>query len=235
MRLAASDHTFTRPSKETHNLQSKHPASPENHRAAPATEVTQLQASEREIRSAIFSFPSGSAAGPSGLCPQHLKDAVSSSANETGNQLVASVNEFCNLFLRGDLPEFIKSVLSSATLIYLTEKCGGIRSIAIGEPLRRLTAKCVSRRMLRKFESFFEPLQLGEAAAMDAKPRHTLPESTLFLRARTKRLSRSISPTPSTVTDRTQCLNVLLNTHRRSSSLSKVATMSQVSSYMVIT
>ena len=160
--LAASDDTFTQPSEETlHNFHSKHPASPENRRAAPATEVMQLQVSQREIRSAIFSFPSGSAAGPSGLRLQHLKDAVSSSANEAGNQLLAPVTAFCNLFLRGDLPEFIKPVLSSATLISLTKKCGGIHPIAIGETLRRLTAKCVSRRMLRKFQSFLEPLQLG--------------------------------------------------------------------------
>ena len=142
VRLAASDDTLTRPSEEfLHKLQSKHPASPENRRAAPATEVTQLQISEKEIRSAIFSFPSGSAAGPSALRPQHLKDALSSSANEAGNQLVASVTEFCNLFLHGDLPEFIKPVLSSATLISLSKKCEGIRSIAIGETLRCLTAK----------------------------------------------------------------------------------------------
>ena len=162
VRLAASDDTFTRLSEETlQKLQSKHPASPEKRRAAPATEITQLHVSERQIRSAIFSFPSGSAAGPSGLRPQHLKDAVSSSANEAGNQLLASATEFCNLFLRGDLPEFIKPILSGATLIYLAKKCGGIRPIAIGETLRRLIAKCVSRRMLRKFQSFFEPLQLG--------------------------------------------------------------------------
>lgn len=35
-----------------------------------------LQVTSSIVRKAIFTFPSGSAAGPDGLCPQHLKDLI---------------------------------------------------------------------------------------------------------------------------------------------------------------
>ena len=106
-------------------------------------------------------FNAGSAGGPTGLRPQHVKDALSPSANEAGNNLLSHLTDYINLLLTGNIPALIKPVVSSATLITLAKKCGGIRPIAIGNSLRRLTSKCISRRMLEKFKDYFWPFQLG--------------------------------------------------------------------------
>ena len=90
-----------------------------------------------------------------------MKDARSPSANEAGNNLLSHLIDYTNLLLTGNIPAFIKPVVSSATLISLAKKCGGIRPIAIEDTLRRLTSKCISRRMLEKFKDYFRPFQLG--------------------------------------------------------------------------
>ena len=163
VRLAASDDSSRDPAKKLYKSSSRSTQLAQRSvglRLPPRSRSCTCLKDKFVLPYSLF-LPAALQVPQAGLRPQHLKDAVSSSANEAGNQLLASVTEFCNLFLCGDLPEFIKSVLSSATLTSLAKKCGGIRPIAIGETLRCLTAKCVSRRMLRKFQSFSEPLQIG--------------------------------------------------------------------------
>ena len=47
--------------------------------------------SETEVREAILSFPNGSAGGPDGLSPQHLKDLTSTSSEGDGPKLLKSL------------------------------------------------------------------------------------------------------------------------------------------------
>ena len=86
-----------------------------------------------------MSFPAGSAPGPTGLRPAHLKDClkrVSSSAI-----LRIGMAAFVLGAIRGDLHGGIQQPLCTATLIPLKKKDGGIRPIAVGETLRRLVGK----------------------------------------------------------------------------------------------
>ena len=69
-----------------------------------------------------MSFIAGSAGGPTGLRPQHVKDALSPSANEAGNNVLSHLTDYTNLLLTGNIPAFIKPVVSSATLISLAKK-----------------------------------------------------------------------------------------------------------------
>ena len=48
-----------------------------------------------------------------------------------------------------------------ANIIALKKKNNGVRPIAVGNVLRRLTAKCVSYRATKKLNSYLAPLQLG--------------------------------------------------------------------------
>ena len=93
--------------------------------------------SEKEVAMGIKSFPSGSAGGPDGLCPQHLKDLTSESAERGGRELLRELTLFIDHILQGN----VRPLLFGATLIALHKKVGGIRQIAIGLTLRRLAAK----------------------------------------------------------------------------------------------
>ena len=60
--------------------------------------------SEEEVARAIQSFPNGSAGGPDGLKPQHLKDMISSSANGGCQGLLSALTSFVTLVLEGNTP-----------------------------------------------------------------------------------------------------------------------------------
>ena len=80
IRLASFDDTLADFSDDTFDaLQSKHsPPHPDSHIPTPsvANLPDDFEISERDIVGAIRSFPCGSAGGPDGLCPQHLKDLL---------------------------------------------------------------------------------------------------------------------------------------------------------------
>ena len=131
---------------------------------------------EKEVAMGIKSFPSGSAGGPDGLCPQHLKDLTSESAERGGRELLSSLTSFINHILEGNAPHSVCPILFGATFIALRKKEGGIRPIAIGLTLRCLAAKIGGFRMVQSVGSALVPLQLGcgvrsgcEAAARAAR------------------------------------------------------------------
>ena len=88
---------------------------------------------------AIASFPPGSATGPSGLRPCHLKECLrrpgSCSALQGG--LGAFIEAACG----GKLPRQLAESLCASNLIAINKKDGGVRPIAFGDTLRRLAGK----------------------------------------------------------------------------------------------
>ena len=140
IRIAASDDAmepFDAITAEV--LRSKHPAH--------ATSVTQscvstpknnvcLCLQQADILTSIKSFIPGSAGGPDGLRPQHLKDLTSASTGDAGQRLLARLTEFTNLCLSGHVPAVIQPVFCGAALCALNKKDGGIRPIAVGSSLR---------------------------------------------------------------------------------------------------
>jgi len=137
---------------------------------------TPLQLTGSDIMAAIKSFPPGSAGGLDGMRPQHLKDMTSSVTGAAGQQLIASLTEFCNLCLSGNVPIVVRPVFFGASLCALTRKGGGVRPIAVGLTLRRLIAKAACRVVKDKVVSNLLPNQLGfgvqqgaEAAAHAAR------------------------------------------------------------------
>ena len=89
-------------------------------------------ASRRDINKAIDYFKPGSAAGPDGLRPGHLKQLVGKSVGETGNWLLRTLAVFFNLVLSSKEPEHIKDTFYGASLCDLNKDGGSIRPIAVG-------------------------------------------------------------------------------------------------------
>ena len=56
---------------------------------------------EDAVTKAIRSFPKGSAGGPSGLRPQHVRDALTAGY---GDELARQLTEMVNLLARGEAP-----------------------------------------------------------------------------------------------------------------------------------
>jgi hypothetical protein len=90
VRLLCSDDTLaTKDGKTFIELCRLHPPAPADRRQAPSTIAPPLQVSSAAVRTAIQSFPNGSAAGPDGLRPQHLKDLLLGSTDV--NPLLSAV------------------------------------------------------------------------------------------------------------------------------------------------
>jgi hypothetical protein len=108
----------------------------------------------------ILSFPPGSAGGPDGLRPQHLKDLINTSSSSVSSFL-ASLSAFVSLVLKGETPAEIRPLFFGARLTAINKKGGGIRPIAVGCTLRRLVAKIASSLVLSDLSSLLASRQLG--------------------------------------------------------------------------
>lgn len=108
----------------------------------------------------LRAFPADTAPVPSGLRVQHLKDAaVAGSQDAFFSHLAAAVA----LLAQGRAPDFVVPVLAGAGLVALPKPKGGVRPIAVGEILRRLTGKCLMALVRDEARSYFYPAQLGVA------------------------------------------------------------------------
>ncbi len=148
----------------------------------------------------VQSFPAGSSGGPDGLCPQHLKDMLSASAENGGREFLRSLASFVNFVAKGNTPSWIRHCFFGASLSALKKKNGGIRPIAVSMTLRRLVAKCLCVKALQLLQGELSPLQVGfgtpggvEAASHAARlfVRH-LPSDHVFLKLDFKNAFNSI-------------------------------------------
>ena len=157
-------------------LKEKHPAAPVGVSLPPAPEDDEahIQVSSDSVKKAILSFPAGCAGGPDGLKPGHLKHLIGTAG--VGNRLLDALTKLVNLILKDKIPEVIRPIFFGANLFALEKKDGGVRPIAVGSTLRRLTTKVGLNLVSRNLANHFEPSQLGyssrggsEAAAHAAR------------------------------------------------------------------
>ena len=164
IRLVCSEDTIADRSEATLNaLRGKHPAPHPDTQICPAPLETSctLSVSEEEVSQAVRSFPNGSAGGPDGLRPQHLRDLTGLSAGVGGPLLLRALTRFTNLILAGKTPETVRPLFFGANLVALEKKGGGVRPIAVGCTLRRLAAKAAAARVKSPMRSLLAPRQLG--------------------------------------------------------------------------
>jgi hypothetical protein len=165
-----------------------HPAAPADRRATPTAHAAALQVTPLDIKAAIASFPNGSAAGPDGLRPQHLKDLVAE--REGSEALLEAITDLINAMLAGRVPTSVRPVLFGAALTAILKKGGGVRPIAVGYTWRRLAGKVAGRRVADRAAALLAPRQLGFAvpggaeAAVHAARRYSsqLPQGHVFMK-----------------------------------------------------
>ena len=90
---------------------------------------------------AVTSFSPGSAPGPSGLRPGHLKECLGTAGR--GSSLQCALGELAQTGIEHGFAPAARDVLCAATLIPLRKKDDGVRPIAVGETLRRVVGKCL--------------------------------------------------------------------------------------------
>jgi hypothetical protein len=95
-----------------------------------------------------------------------LKDIISLSAGEAGQKALRALTKLCNFLLSGQLSSEICHLLYGASLCALIKKDGGIRPIAIGNGLRRLTSKLACFQSRNIVNSYLSPHQLGVATKL---------------------------------------------------------------------
>ena len=117
--------------------------------------------SEGDVLRALKSFSGGSAPGPSGCRANHLKEAVLCPSPDHSAFALRALTEIVKLLCAGDTPAEVVPYLCGASLLACQKKGGGLRPIAVGEVLRRLSSKCLSRAVQRDAFRSLTPLQVG--------------------------------------------------------------------------
>ena len=163
LRLLTSNDRFMAPSPSTvQALQSKHPAAPQGNGIVPqVAPLSALSVSEELVLSSIKSMPSGSGAGPDGIRPVLIQELLSKHSNENGAKLLKNLTSLVNMILAGNIPDYIVPALFGASLIALEKEEGGVRPIAVGNFIRRLTCRIASHHASNLLSSKLGPTQLG--------------------------------------------------------------------------
>ena len=114
----------------------------------------------KRAQEAITSFPPGSAGGPSGLRPVHLRECCRKPSH--GLQLAHALGQLARIAARQAFPAPMSEVLCASSLIPLQKKDGGLRPIAVGDTIRRVLGKCLlSLAAVKKELSSLQPRQCG--------------------------------------------------------------------------
>ena len=114
-----------------------------------------------QVEESIRSFPKGSAGGRDGLRPQHLMDILQCPLSRSRDLYLKRLTAYVNISLAGKLPASIATFITSAPVYPLIKNGGGVRPIAVGEVLRRLTSKLASSAVRHTAVEHLSPLQVG--------------------------------------------------------------------------
>lgn len=144
----------------TQALQALHPAQPPPTTRPLAAQPLAPVLVPEAIARALRSFPADTAAGPSGLRVQHLREACAAGSADALLQQLCGV---VSLLAQGHACPAVAPSLAGASLVALPKPAGGVRPIAVGEILRRLTAKCLMEAVRADARQHFAPAQLGVA------------------------------------------------------------------------
>ena len=120
-----------------------------------------MQVSGGDVVRALRSFPSDSTPGPSNFRASHFKEAVLCSSPVQANYALQGLLGVVNLLCGGHAPPDVVPHLCDASLFACRKKGGGLHPIAIGEVLRRLVSKCVSRAVRAEATGVLSHLQVG--------------------------------------------------------------------------
>ena len=86
---------------------------------------------------------------------------IKSIAPNRVDRVADAVTNLVNLMAGGSVPDAVAPYLCGANLFGAKKKCGGVRPIAVGNLLRRLTSKCFSFALADRAATLLGPHQLG--------------------------------------------------------------------------
>uniref|UniRef100_A0A1X7SVN2 Reverse transcriptase domain-containing protein n=1 Tax=Amphimedon queenslandica TaxID=400682 RepID=A0A1X7SVN2_AMPQE len=121
------------------------------------------------VLQAVRSFPLDTAPGPTGLRASHIKEAVCCPSPCRAQSTLQQLTLFVVFLSSGDCPSSVIPHLCGATLLASLKKSGGLRPIAVGEVLRRLTSKCLSSLVLPQVRHILPPHQVGVGCSNGAE------------------------------------------------------------------
>lgn len=148
-------------------LQSKHPkASISSSTTDTPEEIQKIEVTEQQVKKKINSFQHGSGAGIDGFRPQFLKDVISKTAGEAGSRALTTITKFCNFIISGKVQKDIVPIFFGASLCALSKKDKGIRPIACGNALRRLSGKLACLHTHDDAHDYLNPHQVGVATKL---------------------------------------------------------------------
>ena len=123
IRLLMSEDSPAAPSPQSLSaLREKHLPSSSVLTDLPAPQPQQcLSVDKSEVRRHVLSFPAGSAGGPDGLRPQHIRDLLT--YPEAGPEFLSALMAFVNLVLAAQCPLNVAPVFFGGHLLWCSINC----------------------------------------------------------------------------------------------------------------
>ena len=120
------------PNKETLKvMREKHPPASRPMGPIPTTEYAPLSVTPTAVLESATKFKKGTASGPSGLRPEHLRVALLSSTTRRDPAL-NNLTRLVNQMLAGKVPSQVAPFLCGARLHAANKRDGGLRPVAVG-------------------------------------------------------------------------------------------------------
>ena len=125
------------------------------------TDQHQIQLTSAEVKKSVMSMRNGSSPGACGHRPEHWRVCLSEAALGHRDRTLSAMTRLVNKVAAGHVPEQIRHLFASASLFGVPKRDGGLRPVAAGSLLRRVTAKAIARKLADKAANMFSPLQVG--------------------------------------------------------------------------
>ena len=136
-------------------LRAKHPPPPSKVELGPALvkPATPDDLTPAQVLALVKRMPRGTAAGPSGLRADHLKQML----NESDVNILPALTHVLNAVRAARVPDEVTPFLAGARLMALPKGANDVRPIAVGETLRRLAAKSYAADVKKQAKDILLP------------------------------------------------------------------------------
>ena len=153
---------LAKPNRDTiRTMKSKHPTPSHAYTFRSSQSSPQMIFSQATVMKATQSFRKGSAPGPDGLRSEHIRAATQHAPPNRRIKAEEDFTKMVNTMVAGSVPDEVAPFLSGARLHAGNKKDGGLRPIAVGNILRRLTSKCSMSSVAERAAKLLGPHQLG--------------------------------------------------------------------------
>ena len=136
-------------------LRAKHPApqSPTTLDSNLVNSVSPVDLTPAQVLALVKRMPRGTAAGPSGLRADHLKQMLT----ESDVDILPALTHVINAIRAANVPDEVTPFLAGARLMALPKGDNDVRPIAVGETLRRLAAKSFAAEVKKQAKDVLLP------------------------------------------------------------------------------